>query len=31
MRFGPETFDDKVNRVLDELDSIDAIVVGSPV
>lgn len=29
--FGPETFDDKVNRVLDELDSIDAIVVGSPV
>lgn len=29
--FGPETFDDKVNRVLDELDSIDAIVAGSPV
>lgn len=29
--FGPETFDDKVNGVLDELDSIDAIVAGSPV
>lgn len=29
--FGPEPFDDKVNRVLDELDSIDAIVAGSPV
>ena len=29
--FGPETFDDKVNRVLDELDSIDAIVAVSPV
>lgn len=29
--FGTETFDDKVNGVLEELDSIDAIVAGSPV
>ena len=29
--FGPEPYGDKVNRVLDELDSIDGIVAGTPV